>query len=312
MSKVQVVSLTLVRENPVALRAVDTSSEAFLGLVDSIKAGFMGAITVREKIEPGTGLQYFEILDGLHRTTAARIVGMTEIPVSISTKSDEETLEAQITMNLHKVDTKPAEYAKQLKRILTMNPAMTEGELAVKVCKSATWIRDRLSLNSIVSQHTLELINEGKIPLMNAYALSKLPEEEQDAFVSRAMTEDAKTFTPAVHARIKEIRDAAKKGGEAGVVAFEPVAHLRKMSDIKAASDDASLASRIVAVNGVSDVAEAFQLALKWVLHMDTEAIVQAKAKDEARKADEAAAKVRRASEREAKKSAEAAAATAG
>ena len=136
-------------ENPVALRSVNTESEEFAGLVESMKQrGFFGAITVRPKQvlvtvdgEPeekggaptGRKEKKWELLDGLQRTTAARKAGLTHINANVRTIKDAEALELQLMANFHRVATRPVEYSQQLKRILAMNPLMTEAELAAKL-----------------------------------------------------------------------------------------------------------------------------------------------------------------------------------
>ena len=301
------IKLSLVRENPVALRSVDTSSEQFLGVIDSIKTkGFIGAISVREKTD-ATGT-YYEVVDGLHRTTACKAVGLEEINADVVDQSDDEVLEAQIAMNIHKVETKPVEYTKGILRIMNRNPLMTEAELAVKLCKSPSWIKDRLSLAKITDKGIQDLIDEGKITLSNAFALAKLPESEQKSFVARATTETPETFIPSVQARVKEIRDAARQGASAEPAVFAPVEHVRKLSDVKSVVRDTSEVQKILAQNNATDAVSAFIAAIRWVLHVDAAGAAEQLAKHQAREAEAAALKERRAKEREAKK-AEAAAA---
>lgn len=121
------VKLSDIRDNPIALRGVDKQGEKYGGLVDSIREkGFMGCITVREKKDPVTGATYYEIVDGLHRTTASRDAGLSEIPAQVLDINEADTLEAQFMMNFHKVETRPVEYSKQMHRMLMQNPAWTE------------------------------------------------------------------------------------------------------------------------------------------------------------------------------------------
>ena len=112
MSKitVDVIPMSEVRENPVALRAVNRESESYIGLRDSIRAvGILNAISVRLREEnvDGENKTFYELIDGLHRYTCALDVGLTEIPVQIISLDNAQTLEAQIMANIHKVETKP-------------------------------------------------------------------------------------------------------------------------------------------------------------------------------------------------------------
>jgi ParB/RepB/Spo0J family partition protein len=298
VGKLAVVKLSEIRENSVALRSVNKESESYVGLVDSIKTkGFLGAISVRVRTDE-QGVAYYELIDGLHRFNAAKDAGLTEINVDVVDLNEDQVLEAQIMANIHRVETRPVEYTEQLKRILTRNPMMTEGELAVRLAKSPSWIKDRLSLSKIENPDIQALINEGKIPLANAYGLAKLPVTEQADFVDRAMTQKPDEFIPAVNSRVKEIREATRKGGQASDE-FQPVAHMRKLGDVKAVVDNKAVIAKLV--SGITDPVEAAALAIKWILHLDPESVAQAKAKDDARKAERAAAAEKRASEKAAK-----------
>ena len=120
MGELKTVSLKSIRANKVALRQVDRTSEGYLGLVDSIKLkGFSGAITGRPAKDATTGEDYYEIIDGLHRWSACKDAGVTEINIDIHDLDDDQVLEAQVMANLHRIETKPADYARQLKRMLT-------------------------------------------------------------------------------------------------------------------------------------------------------------------------------------------------
>jgi len=299
----KVISLDTIRENPVALRTVDRKSEDYLGLVASIKEkGFLGAITVRAKTDEESGDEFFELIDGLHRFSAAKDAGLSEINVDVVNLDDDKVLEAQIMANIHKIETKPMQYTQQLKRILSRNPLMTEAELASKIGKSSQWIKARLDLTKITNETIVNLIDEGKIGLANAYALAKLPTEEMSDFVDRAMTMAPDEFVPAVQSRVKEIKEAKRKGEDAAPQEFVPVAFMQKLKDIKTQLESGDAAVELVAATGVNTPVEGFQLGIKWVLHLDPKSIEDQKAKDEARKAERAEAAKKRKAERAKKK----------
>jgi ParB/RepB/Spo0J family partition protein len=295
MSNIRTAKLTQIRENPVALRALNREAPEYAGLVQSMKnIGFQGCITVREAKDEQSGEIFFEILDGLHRYNAAKDAGLTEIPVDIKDLDQATAMEAQIMMNVHRVETKPHEYAAQLRRIVQMKPTMTLTDLATRLGHATQWLQDRLQIARISNPEIAALINEGKIVLCNAIALSKLPEAEQGEFVARAMTEAGPVFVEAVGQRIKEIREARAKGGEAAPTEFTPVAHLQKLGDIKALREDAASIQKLLDYNGVTSAADAAKCVLNWVLNLDKASVEAQKARDEQRKADAEAAKKRR------------------
>lgn len=302
-SELKTVPIEQVRVNKVKLREVDRTSEDYLGLVDSIKInGFSGAITARPRTDGDSGEDYYEVIDGLHRLTAAKDAGITEIHLCIQDLSDEEVLVAQVLANAHKVETKPADYARQLRRIMGLNQLMTEAELASKLGKSPQWIKSILGLNKIEDEKIRQLVNSGKIKLMNAYALAKLPAEEQAAWVDRAMTQSPKEFCPQADARAKEIKDEGRKGKKAGEESFEPRSRLRKLKDIQAAAADRNFASKMVSANQVTDPTDAFLLGVNWCQSLDPQSQQKQVEENERRKAKREAEKEARKKEREAKK----------
>ena len=310
--KVATVKLEQIRANPVALRGVNKQTEAYEGLVQSMRnQGFFGAITVREQIDPVTGQKYYEITDGLHRFSAAGDAGLKEINVSIVTLTQDQMLEAQMLMNLHTIETKASEYTAQLKRILSRDPLMTVAQLAKKVGKNPTWIEDRLSLSKISNPKIMALIDEGKIKLGNAYALARLPETEQTTFTDRAMTEEPKTFVPAVNERLKNLRAAALSGKDAAPPTFSPNPTLRsrkELVDEVIGTTAGTAAKALIAASKDQTPAAIFALAVKWAIHLDTASVNQQKAEWDQRQAAEAKARAERKVEQEKKATEKAAA----
>jgi ParB/RepB/Spo0J family partition protein len=305
MGQLLTVPVSQIRENTVALRGVNRQSEEYLGLVDSIRTkGFLGAITVRPATDKETGQSYYELVDGLHRFNATKDAGLSEINVDVVSLNDDQVLEAQIVANIHKVETRPVEYSQQLRRILARNPLMTEADLASRLAKSPSWVTERLGLTRITNPQIQALIDEGNIPLSNAYALAKLPEGEMADFLDRAMTLPPDEFVPAVNDRVKEIKEAKRKGQDAAPATFQPVAFLQKVKDVKDEMSSGAAGRELVARTGASTAEEGFALAIQWALHLDPISVDMQRAKDEERKRDREDAKKKREAEAAEKKAA--------
>ena len=301
------IPLNKIRENPVALRNVNRESEDYQGLVDSIrKDGVLNAIVVREITDPDTKETLYGLIDGLHRYTASQDAGKTDIPAHITSMDEAKILEAQILANIHKVETKPVEYSKQLVRILAQNPLMTTSELAATLSKSPSWLAERLGLVKL-AEAIQKLVDEDKINLSNAYALAKLPAEEQPNFLDRAMTMQPPEFVPTVNGRIKELRDAKRQGRAAAPAEFVPVARLRKLGELKDELNNPVVGKVLVTELKPKSMDEAFALGVAWALHMDPATVQADRQRDaEARKAREEE-KAKRKAEREEKAKKEAA-----
>jgi len=259
------VKLALIRESEVALRAVNRQSEKYLQLVESIrKVGVLNSITVRQDTD-GT---HFVLVDGLQRLTASRDAGLEEVPANLMDGTPDEmaVLQAQIIANIHKIETRPVEYSQQLRRILSGNPLMTLRELASMVAQSESWVNQRLGLLKL-DEKIGELVDAGTINLSNAYALAKLPPEEQASYVDRAMTDQPTSFLPTVHARVKEIRDAKNQGRDAAPAVFAPVAYLRKLTEVKAEMETPTVGAVVCATEDCNTPIDGFNAAVKWFLN---------------------------------------------
>ncbi len=301
--------LSQIRESKVALRPVNRNTEEYLGLVESIKKlGVLNAITVRKLVDPDTKEEYYSLVDGLHRYTASVDAGKTDIEASILDLNESDTLVAQIAGNIHKIETRPAEYSKQLVRILGLNPMMTMTELASQVGKSVQWLSQRLSLIDL-PEAVGKLVDEGKIVLTNAYALAKLKEPaEIENFLERAMTLEPEVFLGQVNTRAKELREARRQGREARAEEFVPQPHLQKVGDIKGELDSLSNLNQILKSKGFSDPThlEVAKETIKWVLHLDDQSVEKARARFEADQKAKAENKAKRERERAEAKAAKA------
>lgn len=301
------IPLTDIRANEVALREVAREGEGYKEILGSVKEkGVMNPISVREKKDPKTGSDFYEIIDGLHRYTASLEANLPTIPAQILSLDDAQVLENQIIGNVQRVETKPVEFTRGILRILSMNPTLTEAELATKLAKSPKWLQDRLSLNKLEPK-VAELVNEGRIPLSNAYPLAKLPKEEQGAWVSRAMTEGTQVFAPAVLARDKEIKAANRQGKDAGEETFKPQPFLRKLTELKEEWENNQAGPGVVASAKPTSLEEAFELGVAWCINMDPESQKIAVQKNEERKKLDEQAKIKRDAEKKAARAKEAA-----
>lgn len=300
-----------IRENRIRLRGVDRENEQFISTAASIKQnGVLTPISVREIPDPDNpnGILY-GLVDGLQRWTGAKDAGLETIPAHVINIADGQVLEAQILANVHKVETRPAEYSAALEHYIGSNPTMTYRELANRLNKSETWLSQRLSLNNL-DPDIATLVDEGKIVVSNAYALTSLPPEVQKTYAERAMTESTVLFAPSMKKVAQEIRKAQREGREVKHE-FEPHPHLQKVADIVAESKDPTFVKSLLVNSNITDPLEAAKLALSWVVHLDPVSVAKGKADWEAKQAENNAAKEQRKKDREAKKAAEAAAAAA-
>lgn len=296
------VSISEIKENPVALRSVDKDREQYISLVQDVsRRGILEPVIVREKTDDITGENYYELCDGLHRFSAAKDSGTDVIPVRVMDLDDAEVEETQIVANLCKVDTKPVEYSNQLKRMLQRNSAMTITELAEKISQSTAFVNQRLNLLKLHTE-LQKLVDGGDIVLSNGMALSKLPEAEQLQWTEQAMTQKPSEFIQTVNARAKEIREALKAGKEAGEAVFTAPQKLRKVREFQAELDNGTVGPTICSQVGASSASEGFAAGVQWALSLDPDTVAAGQAKFDARIEERQEAAKKRTAEREAKK----------
>lgn len=344
MPKLAFIKLTEIRQNKVALRDVDRDGQGFIDLVQSIRnQGVLAAISVREKTDPEDDKKY-ELVDGLQRFSASKEVGTGSldiskdpdgnvvitpkyekdaagndvgvIPAQIIDRSEADVLVAQVIANAQRIETQPVQYAKALVRYLGYNPTMTETELALKVGKTPAWLDKTLRLNKL-NDKIKPLVDEGRIPLINAYALAELPNEEQLHWLDKAQTQTGAEFIAQAQKRKKEIRDANRKGENAAAPTFEPTRHLRRKPDLESEADAPTAIPALIRDLGIlKDVKtnaaglmeaciKGAVLALNWSMNYDPKSQDQQREKNAAREKQNVEEKTRRDAERADKKATE-------
>ncbi len=268
------VPVALIQPSPILLRSVDREDEQYQDLVASVRhRGVDNAITIRpipaaQRVEGGP--EYY-VTDGLQRWSAAKDAGVFDVPVHVKDIPDSEVLYSQIIANVHRVDTKPKEYADALKRILEMSPMMTKQDLADQLNKSTSWLDQRLSLTKL-SKEVGELVDDGKVTLNNAIVLAKLSDEDQAKFLNDAMTKDSGSFGAAVQQHLKEQRKAIREGRPQTPVAYVPPPKLIKVEEICTLYKEANNVATFLKEQGVTvntDTVAAATVALQRVVCLD-------------------------------------------
>lgn len=299
-----------IEENKVALREVDKKKAKYVQLVDSIRQyGIQNPISVRRSKNKETGKDVYVVVDGLHRYSASRDAGLSEIPAIIRDYGQDITKVwlAQMISNVHKIETRPHEYAEHIQRILSEDPTLSISELSAKLNQSPEWIQKILKLNNVKDERISNLINDGTISTSNAIYLAQLPEEEQPNFVDRAQTLSPSEFIPQATGRIKELRDAKRQGREAKPEEFVAIPTMRKFGEIKEELASPATGLSLIRTMNITNPADAWKLAMQWVTQTDPKSIEIRKQKEEDRKRIAAEEKEKKKKEREEQKAREAA-----
>lgn len=119
----------------------------------------------------------YQIVAGERRWRAARIAGLTEIPVIIRDLSDEETMELALIENLQREDLNPIEESEGL-QLLMDTYGLTQDEVAKRVGCSRPTVANALRLLNLPIP-VKEMLRTGKISAGHARALLSFKTEEE-------------------------------------------------------------------------------------------------------------------------------------
>lgn len=174
VSREEIIELNLdeLRANPYQPRKV-FKDEALQDLADSIKEhGVFQPIIVKK-----SGIKGYEIIAGERRVRASKLAGMITVPAIIRNLSDEQMMEIALLENLQRENLSSIEEATAYKSMLdSLN--LTQELLAKKVGKSRSHITNMLGLLRLPTT-VQTMVNEGKLTMGHARALSKLEDDTQ-------------------------------------------------------------------------------------------------------------------------------------
>ena len=140
--------------------------EASLGeLAESIREyGMIQPITVR-RLASG----YYQIIAGERRWRAARMAGLTEVPVRVLDADDRRVSELALVENLQREDLNPIEEARGLRALMT-DYGMTQEEAAQSVGNSRSAVANSLRLLNLCP-YVSELLEQGLLSTGHAKCL---------------------------------------------------------------------------------------------------------------------------------------------
>ena len=158
--------------------------EALSDLADSIRIhGIIQPLTVR-KLQSG----YYQIIAGERRWRAARMAGLTQVPVVVIEADDRKAMELAMIENLQREDLNPMEEAEGY-RTLMEQYGLTQEETSQRVGKSRSAVANALRLLNL-SKEVRVLVEEGKLSGGHARALVPLTEELQKTAAALIIKDD--------------------------------------------------------------------------------------------------------------------------
>lgn len=161
----------------------DFDDAALAELSDSIaKHGVLQPLLVRP-----TASGVYQIVAGERRWRAARMAGISEVPVLIRELSDEETDQMALIENLQREDLNAVETAEGYKRLMEKY-GMTQEALSEAVGKSRPAIANMLRLLTL-PEDVLSLLRDGTLSAGHAKAILSAPEASRSQLAERVIKE---------------------------------------------------------------------------------------------------------------------------
>lgn len=147
--------------------------EALAGLAASItENGLLQPIAVRPK-KLGTG---YLIIAGERRWRAARLAGLTDVPVLIKDVTDEQAAALALIENLQREDLDPIEVAEGCRQLIEKY-GLTQETAAKRLGKSRSAVTNSLRLLAL-PQEVRAKVSDGSLSFGHAKVLLGLPSEE--------------------------------------------------------------------------------------------------------------------------------------
>ena len=146
--------------------------EALQDLADSIREhGIIQPLTVR-RLSSG----YYQIIAGERRWRAARMAGLTQVPVVVIEADDRKAMELAMIENLQREDLNPVEEANAYAQLMDMFQ-LTQEEVAKRVGKSRSAVANSLRLLKL-PQKVKKLVEDGGLSAGHARALLGISDEK--------------------------------------------------------------------------------------------------------------------------------------
>ena len=146
---------------------------ALQDLADSIRAhGVLQPLLVRPMADGR-----YQLVAGERRFRAARMAGLTEVPVTVREMNDQETAAVALVENLQRQDLNPMEEAAGYDRLMR-SFGLTQEQTAQAVHKARPTVTNALRLLEL-PEPVAALVREGKLSAGHARAVLSFPAEKQ-------------------------------------------------------------------------------------------------------------------------------------
>lgn len=201
------IPLVRIRCNPLQPRKVFEESELY-GLVQSIQAvGLIHPPLVRSLDDQEDG--YYELISGERRFQAAKLAGLTAIPVHIKKSSYQTSAEMALIENIQRVDLNPIEIAYALEKLIKTFKFSQE-TLARRIGKKRSSVANYLRLLTLPKNIQQSLLANA-ITMGHAKAILSLEDVDRQQLLYELVLRDELSVRGAEEAAVRLAAKARQK-----------------------------------------------------------------------------------------------------
>ena len=185
----------------------DFEEEALAALASSIKLhGVLQPLVVRE-----SGNGFYQIIAGERRYRAAKLAGLTEVPVVTVIADDITTAQLAIVENVQREDLNAAEEAFAYRELSTVWN-MTQEEIAEKIGKSRSAVANAIRLTEL-PDNIMEMLRSGALSAGHCRALLPIEDKKLQSVIAEA-ARDGGMSVREVEKTVKKALEAPKEADE--------------------------------------------------------------------------------------------------
>ena len=219
-SAVSTLPLQKIEPNPLQPRKT-FAEEELDALAESIRIhGVIQPLTVR--LLPNG---YYQIIAGERRWRAARLAGLSQVPVVVIEADDRKAMELALIENLQRADLNPIEEAEGYQQLISQY-GMTQEQAAERVGKSRPAVANALRLLSL-GPEILKLVETGAISAGHARALLVLKTDGERMAVAQKV-QNLSLSVRQTEALCKKMAKPPKEAPKEAPVAVDYVAECEK------------------------------------------------------------------------------------
>lgn len=272
------IDINKLQRGTIQLRVVLKNTLEYAMLKDSISdLGILTPLLVRPKED------YYEVVDGAHRYEVCTDLGITTIPCHVKEMSDEDVLRAQVVTHASRIETKPAEYARRLWKIINIDHSLTLNELATHL----RWHPDRLKriLRLVnLSPRASRDLTRGDLHVTIAIELARLPLNKQDDLLDVVGDMTLRDSMELVRQEVRSFRDGGR-----GVMPIQRGTQLRPLKEVENEHLKPTVAASILSSLGARSPLEGWKACLLWVLKLDPASLAAKETQERIRREKESA-----------------------